>query len=332
MKIILRIILLIIFTAVSANAQVLLVQQDGGSLAVAIILNCINGVTCTCSSTNQGPLCTIDGTNFEEEAQIGAVVVGGTPADDTIIIGDSSSTATWRAIANCTGNGKVLRYDASANSSGITCGTLADADIPNDITINLAATVTTNANLTNDVTSVGNATTYANDVPKAKGGLGGVTSCGAIGTDGSNHATCVPTPAPVPTPPFSSNDLSTNSKTKQWVWGRDDSVDLVGVTYKPIITNKARAATVTKVCCYSDVAGVAIGGRYVPKGVTTPAPTPSLPVPATCATPPWYTADAGCQTGLMWPVPKDAELQITVPYVAGNKSVLIVMPFTVDDD
>lgn len=41
----------------------------------------------------------------------------------------------------------------------------------NSATSTLASTVTTNANLTGDVTSVGNATTYANNVPLTKGGL-----------------------------------------------------------------------------------------------------------------------------------------------------------------
>ena len=46
-----------------------------------------------------------------------------------------------------------------------------------------AGTVTTNANLTGDVTSVGNATSYANVVPAAKGGAGTIT--GALKANGS---------------------------------------------------------------------------------------------------------------------------------------------------
>src|SRR3990167_1335151 len=44
------------------------------------------------------------------------------------------------------------------------CEAIADADVPNTITVDLATTVTTNANLTGPITSVGNATTVASTV------------------------------------------------------------------------------------------------------------------------------------------------------------------------
>ena len=43
-------------------------------------------------------------------------------------------------------------------------GAVTDGQVPNDITIDLATTVTTNANLTGEVTSAGNATTIANNI------------------------------------------------------------------------------------------------------------------------------------------------------------------------
>jgi len=46
-------------------------------------------------------------------------------------------------------------------------GAVIDAQVPNNITIDLAATVTTNANSTGEVTSVGNVTTIADDIIEA---------------------------------------------------------------------------------------------------------------------------------------------------------------------
>lgn len=45
----------------------------------------------------------------------------------------------------------------SSSGAAFTVGTIGDADVPDDITIDLATTVTTNANLTGEVTSTGNA-------------------------------------------------------------------------------------------------------------------------------------------------------------------------------
>lgn len=50
-------------------------------------------------------------------------------------------------------------------------GAVTDGQVPNNITIDLAATVTTNANLTGPITSVGNATTVADAELAALGGL-----------------------------------------------------------------------------------------------------------------------------------------------------------------
>ena len=104
-----------LFWIAPAHAQVLRVQTNGGTLTVASVLDCINGVLCTCSSTADGPECTIDGTNFEEEGQIGAVNVSGTPAADKVIVGGGSTTASWLSLAD-SDNFRCLQYDTTTDA------------------------------------------------------------------------------------------------------------------------------------------------------------------------------------------------------------------------
>ena len=63
-------------------------------------------------------------------------------------------------------DGLIVNDSADSNRSKLSTITqlLIDANIPDTITIDLATTVTTNANLTGDVTSVGNAATIADSV------------------------------------------------------------------------------------------------------------------------------------------------------------------------
>jgi hypothetical protein len=102
-----------------------------------------------------------------------------------------STSVTGMMLGNGTGiTAATSGTDFSAGTSGNTTGivksttgtgaltTAVAADFPtlNQSTTGNAATVTTNANLTGDVTSVGNATTYGNIVPATKGGTGGDSS------------------------------------------------------------------------------------------------------------------------------------------------------------
>jgi len=89
----------------------------------------------------------------------------------TAALTGNASTATALAAngANCSGNNFALGVDASGAGEcaqpafSNLSGSATDAQIPNNITVDLATTVTTNANLTGPVTSSGNATSIAND-------------------------------------------------------------------------------------------------------------------------------------------------------------------------
>ncbi len=95
--------------------------------------------------------------------------------------GDSATTGVVGKIADsltndpsdCAANQFATDID---NLADLTCAAIVDADVPNDITIDLATTVTTNANLTGNVESVGNAATIPSDTV--------TTAMRADGTDG----------------------------------------------------------------------------------------------------------------------------------------------------
>src|SRR3990167_5423455 len=72
------------------------------------------------------------------------------------LVGNSSTTTALATDpTNCA---TATHFAVGVNASGVPdCEAIADADVPNTITVDLAATVTTNANLTGEVTSVGNA-------------------------------------------------------------------------------------------------------------------------------------------------------------------------------
>jgi hypothetical protein len=75
-----------------------------------------------------------------------AVPRGGTGAapgaDDQLLVADSTSAATWRALNDCTGAGKALTYIAASNSFG--CNTISGSG---------PTTVVLSANRTNATTS-----------------------------------------------------------------------------------------------------------------------------------------------------------------------------------
>lgn len=94
--------------------------------------------------------------------------LSGTNTGDQTSVTGNAGTATALAAngANCSGNNFALGVDASGVGEcaqpafSNLSGSATDSQIPNTITIDLADTVTTNANLTgNDVTSSGNAAT-----------------------------------------------------------------------------------------------------------------------------------------------------------------------------
>lgn len=106
--------------------------------------------------------------------------INGVPFDGST---DITVTAAATTLTGTTLNSTVV------NSSLTSVGTLTNLTVTNPITGSVtgnSATVTTNANLTGDVTSVGNATTYNNVVPTAKAGTPTAGTTGQVLTKNSN--------------------------------------------------------------------------------------------------------------------------------------------------
>jgi hypothetical protein len=121
---------------------------------------------------------TVDNTNPTVPAIKRPAISG----DVTIATGSNSATVT--KINGTSLAGLSTGIVKNTTTTGVPSIAIA-ADFPtlNQNTTGNAATVTTNANLTGDVTSVGNATTYNNVVPAAKGGAGAVS--GVLKANGS---------------------------------------------------------------------------------------------------------------------------------------------------
>jgi len=123
-------------------------------------------------------------TNAVPIAKGGTGVVGGMASPGTIggTVAGIVNATTVVATSTVTGTQLISNIAIGTAPIVVTSTTL----VPNLYVAKsaLADTCTTNANLTGDVTSVGNATTYANAVPIAKGGtgvVGGLASPGTIG-------------------------------------------------------------------------------------------------------------------------------------------------------
>jgi hypothetical protein len=106
----------------------------------------------------------------------------------TNLVGDVTSSGTTTTYSNVVpaakGGAGTVSGIMRANGSGlVTTAVPADFPVLNQSTTGNAATVTTNANLTGDISSSGNATTYNNVVPAAKGGAGTVS--GLLRADGT---------------------------------------------------------------------------------------------------------------------------------------------------
>lgn len=97
--------------------------------------------------------------------------------------GQSSQQATLNALAGATTSGLVLR----GNGTNVVLGAIQMADVPtlNQNTTGNAATVTTNANLTGDVTSSGNTTTLTNAPVIAKVLTGFTAGAGTVSASDS---------------------------------------------------------------------------------------------------------------------------------------------------
>jgi hypothetical protein len=104
------------------------------------------------------------------EAGIANTSSGWTLTGTTSVTVDTTAQ-TWTQFS---GAGEIIPGTGLTKSGN----TLTVVNPLNQSTTGNAATVTTNANLTGDVTSIGNATTYNNAVPVAKGGTGATTTTG----------------------------------------------------------------------------------------------------------------------------------------------------------
>jgi hypothetical protein len=150
--------------------------NDGLNLKITNNLSDLNNTTTARSNLGLGTLATQNGTfsgtsSGTNTGDVTLTAVGATP---------NANAATL--------TGQVLNLQpADATNPGVvTTGSQTFAGtktfsstISGSITGN-AATVTTNANLTGDITSVGNATTYAGTVPLNKGGTGQTTKAAAF--------------------------------------------------------------------------------------------------------------------------------------------------------
>ncbi len=178
----------------------------------ANVVSAINASSSTINAARLAATVTTQGNTFNGNSQL--VQLGATgklPAVDgsqltnlpvSNLTGDVTSVGTTTSYnnvvpANKGGAGAVtglLKADGSGTVSAATAGTdyltptgsaasLTGFPTLNQNTTGNAATVTTNANMTGDVTSTGNTTTYNNVVPATKGGAGAVT--GLLKANGS---------------------------------------------------------------------------------------------------------------------------------------------------
>lgn len=142
------------------------------------------------------------------------ISVSGSPitSSGTITLGLGNITPTSVAAS-----GTVTGSNLSGSNTGDQTITLTGG-VTGSGTGSFAATVVTNANLTGDVTSVGNATTYAATVPIMKGGSGQTTANAALNAFLPSQAT------------HAGKVLGTDGTDTSWVVASAGSVTSVGIS------------------------------------------------------------------------------------------------------
>jgi hypothetical protein len=123
----------------------------------------------------------------------GDVTKVGTPANNQVGVWTGDGTIEGTSSLTYDGANFQLIGDIGSTGSRITKGWFTDLQVTNAIAGSItgnAATVTTNANLTGDVTSSGNATTLAT-VTVAKGGTGATTLTGLLQGNGTSAVTAI---------------------------------------------------------------------------------------------------------------------------------------------
>jgi hypothetical protein len=112
----------------------------------------------TASATNRGALSSADWSTFNGKENVLSFSTGLTRTGNTIAV---NSIQNITALSNLTTNGLIK---TSGGTGALSIATASDFPILNQNTTGNAATVTTNANLTGPVTSVGNATSISANV------------------------------------------------------------------------------------------------------------------------------------------------------------------------
>lgn len=124
--------------SISGGDGTYLITEDGdmsisGSLVVDLL------VSCDTIDTDADGLMSC-GTDAEGVEVNNLETVCTDIAADEVPVGTAAGVATYKAIADCDSNGNALNYDVTGHA--FSCKTLADADIPDGITVTLAGTAT----------------------------------------------------------------------------------------------------------------------------------------------------------------------------------------------
>lgn len=161
-----------VFTNTNTAAQTYTLKDSSGTIAF------VSDITGTNSGTNTGDQ-TITLTGAVTGSGTGSFATTiATPGTLTVLSTNTTATAHTHAITSSSTPGasaSILATDASgiigSTATRIVKAWFTDITVTNAISGSItgnAATVTTNANLTGDITSVGNATTYTANLPVSK--------------------------------------------------------------------------------------------------------------------------------------------------------------------
>jgi hypothetical protein len=171
----------------------------------------------------------------------------------------------------------ILKANGSGTVSAAVAGTDYLTPSGNASTATLASTVTTNANLTGAVTSVGNATSYNNVVPANKGGAGtltGVLQANGLGTvssismTGSGSVVLASSPVIV-NPTLTNPALGTPSA----LVGTNITGTAASLTAGTVTTNANLTGDVTSSGNATTIANTSTGGTHIVTAINNASTT-----------------------------------------------------------
>lgn len=180
----------------------------------------------------------VGGVHFSANDFPTATITYGGSTGQSVTLFDASNRMPLATPGSVTGRSGPVSITGSVTASGQLVSSVATGTAPLSVSSTtqvpnlyaaraaLADTVTTNANLTGDVTSVGNATTYAGVLPASKGGAGNIT--GALKGNGSgvvSQASCADLSD------GGSGGCSTSYTTGSWTPTIKIGGSSVGITY-----------------------------------------------------------------------------------------------------